>query len=246
MTRFCHLEGVEIVLIDKELIEGTFIEESKNRFLCLINIKGEIVECYVPSSSRINNYIHINGKKVLVIKNNATSRTQYSLFAMKHYNSYVLLNLNLVNTVIEKSIIKRLYGTKSYEIHKEQKINDYKADLLLIPKKQKLKTIIIEAKSVLTLEDNATFPQVYSERAIVQLRKIIELLKLGHVVHYYFIALNPRIKNIALKQDSSFYHLMLECIEEGLIVRAYSIKTNLINIQLKSRITIEINNEVIF
>lgn len=90
-----------------QLIEGVFIEESKNRFLCKVLIDNKVCECYVPSSSRIENYLNVKGKKVLLTPNKSNSRTNYSLFAVKFYNKYILLNLNLTNKVVESIISRR-------------------------------------------------------------------------------------------------------------------------------------------
>lgn len=65
-----------------ELIKGIFIEESKNRFLCKVVVDGVLHECYVPSSSKIENYLNINNKEILLTRNQGGNRrTKYSLFA---------------------------------------------------------------------------------------------------------------------------------------------------------------------
>ena len=53
----------------KELVYGTFIEEVKNRFLCKVKIQDEIIECYIPSSCRLENFIRLNGSTVLLKEN---------------------------------------------------------------------------------------------------------------------------------------------------------------------------------
>ena len=47
-------------------IEGIFIREQKNRFICEVMVEDEIIECYVPSSCRLDNFIDLHGKRVLL------------------------------------------------------------------------------------------------------------------------------------------------------------------------------------
>lgn len=48
---------------DPEYITATFIKELKNRFLCEVEIDGERVVCYVPSSCHLSNFFKLEGKK---------------------------------------------------------------------------------------------------------------------------------------------------------------------------------------
>ena len=38
---------------------GTFIKESKNRFLCEVLVDKKITECYIPSSCRLDNFLEL-------------------------------------------------------------------------------------------------------------------------------------------------------------------------------------------
>jgi DNA-binding sugar fermentation-stimulating protein len=62
------------MIVSNELVEGTFIEESKNRFICRVNINEVIYECHVPNSSRMENYLKLNQRRILVSKNKDTGR----------------------------------------------------------------------------------------------------------------------------------------------------------------------------
>ena len=79
------------------MLTGKFIKECKNRFLCLVEINGNIEECYVSSSSKLENYIDLTGCKVLLKKNvGKMLRTDYSLHAAYYKRAWVLLNLNYI------------------------------------------------------------------------------------------------------------------------------------------------------
>ena len=91
----------------KELgyIDGIFIRELKNRFLCEVKIDGKVEECYVPSSCHLSNFLHLKGKRVLLVPTQGKNpRTRYALYAAPYRRNYIVLNTSLSNVVIEKGI----------------------------------------------------------------------------------------------------------------------------------------------
>lgn len=208
---------------DEKIINGIFIEESKNRFLCTVIIDNEICECYVPSSSRIENYLNLKGREVLLTKNKGTNkRTQFSLFAVKYYNKYILINLNMVNKIVGDMIlekkIKHLSGTG---LRREQIIDGYKTDLLV---EKNGESTIVEIKGVISAHRKVNFPSVASERATIQLKKIKELLQRGYKVVYLIVSLSPIVKKIVLDPAfSEYYYLLNECVELGMRLMGFSL-----------------------
>lgn len=88
-------------------IEGIFIREQKNRFICEVMVEDEVIECYVPSSCHLDNFIDLHGKRVILLPTVAPSaRTRYSLFAVPYKRNHILLNVGRVNSVIERDIKK--------------------------------------------------------------------------------------------------------------------------------------------
>ncbi|WP_180953733.1 DNA/RNA nuclease SfsA [Bacillus sp. T33-2] len=205
-----------------ETTPGVFVSESKNRFLCYIEINGEITECYVPSSSRIENYLNLGGCEVLVTENNnKKSRTKYSLFAVNYRDRYIILNLNKVNTILESLIINgELYPETNYQVSKEKIKDGYKSDLFLEGEDH---SILVEAKGVISKDKIVRFPQVSSARSIVQLKALKELLDQGKIVHYYLVALSPIINKIEIDNKSDYYYHLQRCISKGLFLRGVSI-----------------------
>jgi len=203
---------------------GTFIEESKNRFICEVDIDGQNIECYIPSSCRLDNFIDLTGKTVLLSKNKTkSSRTAYSVSAIPYKSSYILLNTALSNKLILDNISSKRFsflGTRK-KIYREQKIGAYKADLLI---DNRIKTII-EIKSIITLSNEAVFPTIFSQRAIDQLKMITELLLSGYRACYFFVSLNPYVKNILINSQIKEYHTLLNnCVNQGMVIKGYSCK----------------------
>ncbi|WP_284907569.1 DNA/RNA nuclease SfsA [Bacillus sp. lyk4-R2A-2] len=204
-----------------ETIRGIFVSEYKNRFLCNVLIDNEMVECYVPSSSRIQNYLDLKDCEVLLTKNKSSkSRTSLSLFAVNIQQSFVILNLNKVNSIIEELINRReIYKDNIFNVCREKVLeNKYKSDLYLVDTEGNTE-IIIEAKGIISDQRDVYFPQVNSERSLEQLIKINELLLDGKKVHYYFVSLSPFTKKIHLKEDSDYTMLLKKCIVHGLEIK---------------------------
>lgn len=98
-------------MTESQIIYGTFKEETKNRFLCQVTIDNEDVECYIPSSCRLGNFIDMKGRTVLLKHNQAKdARTKYAVYAVKIKNEFILLNLSQANRIIEVALPKRRFS----------------------------------------------------------------------------------------------------------------------------------------
>lgn len=110
------------------MIYGTFKEETKNRFLCQVTIGSKDVECYIPSSCRLGNFIDMKGRTVLLKHNQAKdARTEYAVYAVKIKNEVILLNLSQANRIIEEALPKRRFSFLGLRrrIVREKKIGGY-------------------------------------------------------------------------------------------------------------------------
>lgn len=202
-----------------DLKTGQFISESKNRFLCTVNIDGAEEVCYIASSCRLDNFIDLRGKKVLLIKNKGTKgRTQYSVIGVKHNRNFIILNTSWANKAIDSSFLKRRFSFlgKRKDYRTEIDVSGYKADFYIPCSKT-----IIEVKSVIATSDTAIFPTVYSERTLLQLKRIAELLNEGYKGYFIIVSLNPYVKVIQLLQDTEVVAQLNECVARGLIVKGF-------------------------
>ncbi len=204
---------------------GRFISESKNRFLCTVEINGVEEICYIASSCRLDNFIDLRGKNVLLRKNKReSSSTQYSVLGVKHKRSYILLNTSWANKAMETDLHSRRFsfiGTRS-EIKKEAVVNGYRSDFFIPSSKT-----IIEVKSVISTSTAAVFPTVFSERTIHQLEAIESLLSEGYKACFFIVSLNPYVKEIKLLKDTECYKILSKCVDLGLIVKGYSCRLSL-------------------
>lgn len=207
-----------------DVIYGIFKCEIKNRFLCTVQVNGEDVTCYIPSSCRLSNFIDMRNRTVLlrpVAAENA--RTAYSVYAVKYRRSFILLNLSQVNRVIEAQLCRRYFsylGKNRRNVIREYKIEAYKTDLYLPDTRT-----LVEIKSILSFDKCGLFPTVYSERAIKQLCQISRLLNQGYQASYLFVSLNPAVTEIQInKSIEEFYQLFIDCVEKGMTYSGISIR----------------------
>lgn len=203
-------------------ITGTFLSENKNRFLCTVEIGGAKECCYIASSCRLDNFIDLRGKTVL-LKATASKKavTRYAVCAVKHKQSYILLNTSLANKAIENTLhsSKLVSFGKRNDIKRECTIDGYKADFYIPCSKT-----IVEVKSVISTNKVALFPTVYSERALAQLISIEEHLQNGYKARLAIVSLNPYVTRIEILKNSEFYDEFSRCVDLGLEVDAFSCK----------------------
>lgn len=217
--------------------DGIFIKECKNRFICEVMVKGENIECYVPSSCRLDNFIDLHGKRVLLLPTKASkARTRFSLFAVPYKRNHILLNIGKVNSVIERDIKKRCFSTlgKRSDIHREYKIGSYKSDLFIANS-----NTLLEVKSILSLEKVAMFPTVFSQRTLDQLQEISSLLDQGYNAALVIASLNPYVEDIQIDTSSLFYKALIPCIEKGMQLFAVSLHIHQGEVRIKQKIKIK-------
>ena len=215
-------------------IEGIFVRELKNRFLCEVKINGEVEECYVPSSCHLSNFLKLKGKRVILVPTQGKSpRTRYALFAQPYKRNYIILNTSLSNTAIENEIHSRRFSYlgKRKTVLKEHYVDGYKADLYIPESKT-----IIEIKSVLSSNENAVFPTVYSERTQNQLEKLQKLLESGYKACFMIVSMNPYLKKVQIDKKTEFYRELIKCIEKGLSVKAYTCFLGENGIEIKKKL----------
>lgn len=213
------MSNLVTVAYPPELKTGLFMSESKNRFLCTVTIDGAEEICYIASSCRLDNFIDLRGKSVLLIKNKGTKgRTQYAVIGVKHKRNYIILNTSWANKAIDSSFLKRRFSFlgKRKDYRTEYDVKGYIADFFVPCSKT-----VIEVKSVIATSETAVFPTVYSERTLGQLKAIADLLDEGYKGYFFIVSLNPYVKCINLLNDSEIVKQLNKCIARGMVVKGF-------------------------
>lgn len=198
------------------LKKGIFIEECKNRFLCIVKINGVEELCYLPSSSKLSRFIELKEKEVLLTSNiGKNQRTKLTLHAVKTDEGPTLVNLNYINKLLYREFTK-LGNPYDYEgkVLCEKKIsNTLKVDFL-IDGEQK---IIVEAKGILSEHSIAKLPSMKVDRAVAQLKQFEVILKTGFKVHYYIVLMSRKIQGIEFDETyKEFYSIFKRCVRRGM------------------------------
>lgn len=170
-----------------------------------------------------------------------TDSQSYSLYAVPYKRSYIVLNTSMANRAVEASLQKRQFSFlgKRNHVLAEHRINKYKTDLYI----EDTKTII-EVKSVISIEEIAKFPTVFSERSLVQLAKLKEFLADGHKVHYCIVSLNPYVKGIQILKDTIFQQMLQDCLSNGMTISGHTCRIKAGKVQLEKILPISsINSE---
>lgn len=221
---------------NSKFVMGIYKRELKNRFLCEVQIDNEDVVCYVPSSCRLSNFLHLEGKQVLLVPiKTAKTRTQFALFAVPYKRNYLILNTSMANRAMEYSIGGRRFsflGARK-EVVKEHTVEGYKSDLYL-----PASNMLIEIKSIISYQESANFPTVYSERTINQLKTIYTILLKGYKVCFAIVSLHPYVKNIQIDKTTEFYSELVKCLNIGLILKAYTCRLQNDKVQIDKEISV--------
>lgn len=206
-----------------EYIKGTFLREQKTRFLCDVVVDNKDVECYIPVSCKISKLVDLTGKEVVLQPvENINARTKFSVYAARLGRYYVLLNLAEANRVLEAQLHRRYFSFlgKRKKIYREKVIEGYKTDLYIEDT-----DTLIEVKTLLSFEEEGSFPSMASIRAEQQLEKLSELLDMGYNVVYNVMSLNSKVKSIGLNNEFRRYcQLFRTCLDKGMEVRGFSIR----------------------
>ena len=217
------MDDTQSVITSDDYVQGVFKSEIKNRFLCQVNVAGDDVVCYIPSSCRLSNFLDLTNRNVLLkpVKDK-NAKTKYSVYAVEFEKNYILLNLSQSNRIIENQINRRYFsflGNRK-NVMREAVIAGYKCDLFI-----KDTNTIIEIKSILSFDKETIFPSMYSKRALKQLADIAELLDKGYKVCYMFVSLNSSVKSLAIDVTETYYFdLFSKCIEKGMVCYGFSLK----------------------
>lgn len=206
-----------------DALEGVFIEEVKNRFLCKVSINENIEECYVPSSARLSNFFELENVPVLVVENQGKkTRTRYKLFAIWQKEQWVLVCLSYLNNLMRNYLLS-LQNVENEQVLFEKTIdNKYKADIVLLEGE---KSKIYEIKGVLSNKERVIFPSVCGKRAIEQLRFFRTILrKERYCVKYCIVLLNNDIHEVRLnRNEKNYLRCIKSCMKYGMEIEFFRV-----------------------
>ena len=218
-------------------ITGVFKKEIKNRFRSEVLINNKIETCYIQSSSRLDNYVSLKNKKVILRKINNPNKLKYSVLAKPYRRDYILLAPMLANEIIFSELNKRIFSNIGYrkDAILEHLIDEYRADIYL-PKQSK----IVEIKALISDDKEGNiFPTVHSDRTLEQLDSFHKKLQNNIKCDFIIVSFNPYFECIRIDTNTMFYAKLFECIKLGMNLYAYSVSCLHGSIHIKKKIKIE-------
>lgn len=207
---------------NENFIEGIFIDEVLPRFIGKAKIEGKTEEIYIASSAKLSNYIYLKGQNIILEKNKKKSkRTRYTLCFLKIHNNFIIMNLSKVNNIFAELYQLNMLIDYSYKgLGKiDVKIEDYKPDYYIENSK-----IIIENKTIISNNEEASFPSETSKRFVEQLERLEKLQDLGYEVHLNIFVLTPWTKTITLNIKAKKYIIQFrKNFQKGLKIHYYKL-----------------------
>ena len=200
---------------------GVFKNEIKNRFRSEVLIDNNVELCYIQSSSRLDNYVNLKNKKVILKKIDVPNKLKYTVLAKPYFKDYILLVPMMANEIVYNEINRRIFSSFGYrkDAILEHNVEGYKADIYL-PKEDE----VIEIKVLISDKKNGNvFPTVYSDRTIMQLENLKKLLLNGKKCIFIIVSFNPYYKVINILRNTDFYIKLNECLKFGMKLYSYSV-----------------------
>ena len=202
--------------------KGIFRCELKNRFKSKVTINGKDCDCYIQSSSKLSNYLKIEGKEVYLTKNNEGHFSNYTVYAVKHKKDKIILCPFIANKIVYSEINRKMFSYLGNRL-----------DAILETK------TIIEIKALISdCENGNIFPTVFSSRTISQLKKIMNLLSAGYKCILIIVSFNPYYDSIIINKNTEFYSFLNKCLENGLMLKSYSVTCLNDIIKIKKELTV--------
>jgi len=160
------------------ILKGKFIERP-NRFLAKVDIKGRIVESFVPNPGRMLEFM-VPGKVIYLRENSAEHRrTEYDMIGVLHDGIQVSIDSNLPNRFVRSLLEKHsLPFFSPYEkVIPEPRHFQGRFDFRLEGEDN---TTLIEVKSCTLVEDGqALFPDAPTLRGTRHMKDLVRALEDG-------------------------------------------------------------------
>ncbi len=191
-----------------ELKEALFLERV-NRFLLKGYINNKEVSIHLADTGRLEEILTPN-RKLLLIKNRPSLKSEYTLIAALMDNKWVLVNSKL-HSKIGEAVIKNYLFKDLQTIQKEVVFNKSRIDYLIDNK------IYIELKGCTLVKDNrCLFPNAPTIRGTKHLKELIELIENGYKSYILFLATREcNFLSIYKEKDPLFFNTFKEALQKG-------------------------------
>lgn len=200
--------------------EGTLLER-KNRFLGMVDVKGETEKVHVRDPGRLEELLY-PGNRVLISKaNNPNRKTSWDLIAARYGEDWVLVNSGfhprIARWVLENPKLDP-YGT-TQDWQQEKKLGDSRIDFFT---KTEGRELWVEVKGcTLAVDGKALFPDAPTTRGTRHVRELIKVVERGDRAGLLILVFRPDAKCFSpyRKRDPEFAAAFQEAVDAGVEVR---------------------------
>ncbi len=197
------------IKINFKPIKAVILKYADNRFCVKIVLNNIECDCYVPCTSKLTKYINIENKECLVKE--SKGKYNYSLFAVKSRNGYIIIDTKSISTYFGKAFYYQNIIFESLT-----PIENYKADIQLSDND------LIEIKTIISQSTTKIYPDKNSMRFEKQLHTFENLIN-SYNLQLVFICFS-KIKHFIF--DDCYKHILDNLISKGLQLKFYSCKYN--------------------
>ncbi|MGB9667510.1 MAG: DNA/RNA nuclease SfsA [Thermosulfidibacteraceae bacterium] len=188
-------------MLDLEKVKGIF-KERVNRFVCLVDVGGEIVSAYLPNPGRLWELL-IPGTEVLLVRSLGgmdyireslkSRKHRYVLIATKRFGRWVLLHTHLTNRIVRDLIGSgRIEFLKGFKVVREEvDIGNRRIDFLLEGDGGR---IYLEVKTCTLFGRRiAMFPDAVTKRGSDHVVELSHLVDRNTKSIVLFVIMNPAV-----------------------------------------------------
>jgi sugar fermentation stimulation protein A len=222
-------------------LEATFIERP-NRFLGVVDLSGETVECFIPNPGRMHELLYPGSRVYLLNREGGKRRTGYDLVLVEDSGKLISVDSRIPNTVVREGILEGAFPMfHGLELERaEPPFRGSRLDFLLRGRGGKL---ILEVKSCTLVEGGvALFPDAPTLRGLRHIGNLRESLAEGRGALMFVIQRGdaPLFRPNRVT-DGDFARALTSASEAGVEVYAYDCAVSLEGVLLNRPIPVDLS-----
>lgn len=189
-----------------------------NRFIAMVDIDGELVQCHVKNTGRCKELLTPNVEVLLYEPERGTRKTKYDLVSV--YKGKTLINMdsqapNKIAREYIESAMPEVISLKSEVTHGDSRFDFYA--------ETNNGGMFIEVKGVTLEQDGiAMFPDAPTERGVKHINGLIAAADEGYGAMLLFVVQMTGVKYVTPNYEThpQFGEILKRAKENGVIVRA--------------------------
>lgn len=212
-----------------------------NRFLGIVDLDGEHVECFIPNPGRMHELMVPETRVYLIHRPGEHRKTSYDLTLVEYNDTLVSIDSRLPNYMLKEAINQgKLPEFKGYKVERtEPSFHDSRLDLQL---SDGVNQVLLEAKSCTLVENSiALFPDAPTKRGARHMNTLIKALIYGRASVCFIIQRDDALEwRPNAPMDPDFTESIRKAMENGVEAYAYTCKITLDETTIQKRVPINL------